>query len=290
MATQGQERFCPCCGRIKYTQNFIVDYREKNKYLPFCKSCTDAIVLDASDKEAAYIGIWAAAMVNNVPMIKRVWDEACKIIVQTNPKSPFATYYRVLRDKFGVYKGVWQSDCWMGDFVKILVKNSVGEIIPNAEETLQLEKDWGKFLTENGEHDYKAYDYLTSRFQKYISSAQNLTSAMEMQYRNLCKAEWLKIKADESGDVGEVSKAQKLLDSLYSQLKLDDFAIEKSDTDRFIDKLIWRIEETEPAELEDEDKYADLLKNEYLYNSFMRSMKNMIAGTRDYPDIPKEEL
>ena len=289
MALQGQ-RFCPCCGQIKSLQNFITDYREKDKYLPFCKTCTDRIVLDASGNEVNYIGIWSAAMVNNVPMIKFVWDEACKVIAQTNPKSPFATYYRLLREKFGKYEGVWQSDCWMGDFVKILVTNVKGETIPDTDEMIALEKEWGKFVDQNGEYDLKAYEFLVSRYEDYTSSVQNLTNAMIMQYKNLCKAEWLKIKADESGDIGEVSKAQKLLDNLYSQLKLDDFAVEKSDVDRFIDKLIQRIEETEPAELEDEEKYTDIMGNEYLYNSFMRSMRNMIAGTRDYPDIPKEEM
>jgi len=54
--------------------------------------------------------------------------------------------------------------------------------------------------------------------------------------------------------------------------------------------LIWRIEETEPAELEDRDKYVDITGYEAMYNSIMRSMKNMIAGSREYPDIPMEEM
>ena len=285
-----KERFCPCCGQTKGLQNFIVDYRNKDKYLPFCKTCTDFIVNKASDNQLSVVGIWAAAMVNNVPMIKYIWDEAKKIIAETNPKSPFAVYYRVMREKYGNYEGVWQSDCWVGDFLKIVAKNSEGIVIPSIDEIQSLVKDWGKFLKENGEYDYEAYDYLSKRYEEYVENAQGLTNAMSMQYRNLCKAEWLKIKADESGDITEVSKAQKLLDSLYSQLKLDDFAIEKSDTDRFIDRLIWRIEETEPAEIEDENKYVDVAGHERNYNSIMRSLKNIVANSRDYPEVPTEEL
>lgn len=289
MAIQGQ-RFCPCCGQTKSLSSFIVDYRSKDKYLPFCKTCTDNIVFTASGEDLNVVGIWSAAMVNNVPMIRYIWEESKKLIAETNPKSPFAVYYRVLRERFGTYEGVWQSDCWVGDFIKILMTDANGSIIPPPDELPILIKNWGKFLKENGEYDYEAYDYLSKRYDEYTEKVQGLTSAMSMQYRNLCKAEWLKIKADESNDITEVAKAQKLLDSLYSQLKLDDFAVEKSDTDRFIDRLIWKIEETEPAEIEDENKYVDIKGHEKTYNSIMRSLRNIVANSRDYPEVPSEEM
>ena len=78
---------------------------------------------------------------------------------------------------------------------------------------------------------------------------------------------------------------------IVKALKLDEVQKEdeRSDTDRFIDRLIWQIEETEPAEDEDEAKYRDIAGFEKAFKNIMRSMQNLIAGTREYPDVPKEE-
>lgn len=286
MAKDIEQRFCPCCKHNQPITMFIMDYRQKGEFLPFCKTCTDAIVKQGEEKFGLAGGIWCGAMVNNVPMIKQVWDNAYSHIVELSPKSPFALYYRTLKDIYGDYIGVLESDCWVGDFVTIGDKEE--NLTPD--ELKQLIKDWGRFVDENGEIEYDAYDYLTQRYNDYTDNVIGLTNAMSMQFRNLCKAEWQKIKADESGDISEIDKAQKLVDRLLNALKLDDFAVEKSDTDRFIDRLIWRIEETEPAEEEDVKLYVDIAGYENMYNSIMRSMKNMIAGSRDYPEIPKDEM
>ena len=221
-------------------------------------------------------------------MLQLIWAKCVKTIVSSEIKSPFAVYYKTLKDEYGTYEGVWNSDCWYGDFVENKEKQEIPTF--TSEDYIQLIKDWGKFVDENGEMEEDAYDFLIKRYDEYTHDVGGLTNAMAMQFRNLCKAEWQKIKADESGDISEIDRAQKLVDRLLSALKLDDFAVEKSDVDRFIDKLAWRIEETEPAELADENMYNDIAGNEKLYNSFMRSMRNMIAGSREYPDIPTEEM
>lgn len=278
------ERYCPCCKQNKELTKFIPDFRERNQYLPFCKSCTDNIVKTQTADLGLVGAIWSAAMVNNVPFIEEAYNSCKQIIVETSPKSPFATYYRSLKNTQGAYNGVWESDCWYKKPQKVVQEE------PEEDDTAELIKEWGKFVDENGEIEYEAYDYFVSRYEEYTSNVEGLTNAMAMQYRNLCKAEWQKMKADEGGDIGEIAKAQKQVDSLLATLKLDDFTVDKTDTEKFIDRLIWRIEETEPAELEDRDKYVDITGYEAMYNSIMRSMKNMIAGSREYPDIPMEEM
>lgn len=283
------DRTCSVCNNKKEINYFIIDFRKEKDFLPACKACTDKISHIAAEKFSnVAAGVWSACMVNNVPMISEAWEKATQLIVKADSKSPFAFYYRTLREILPEYEGVWQSDTWLGNFVKLAEEenNSFNEEFDIAD----LTSSWGKFTTEQGEIDYEAYEFLINRYNNYVENISGLTSAMEMQFRNLCKAEWQKIKADESGDIGEIDKAQKLVDRLLSALKLDDFAVEKSDTDRFIDKLIWRIEETEPAELEDETKYVDIEGHERIYESFMRSMRNLIANTREYPDIPEEEM
>ena len=283
-----EERYCPYCGKIKSTGSFIPDYRLKGNYLPCCKNCTDNFY-KRFVKDMGEVGaIWVDCMVNNIPLLQSIWNECVKQIVGADVKSPFAIYYKALKEHYGVYEGVWQSDCWYGNFVGKTADLEIETF--TEEELIQLIKDWGKFVDENGEIDYDAYDFLVSRYDEYVEGVVGLTNAMSMQFRNLCKAEWQKIKADESGDIAEIDRAQKLVDRLLSALKLDDFAVDKSDTDRFIDKIIWRIEETEPAELEDETKYVDIEGHEKIYESLMRSMRNLIANSREYPEIPQEEL
>lgn len=287
------ERYCPYCGQTKENNNFIIDYRNSNRrnaYLPYCKKCTDAIVQRQTQEYGLVAGIWSAAMVNNVPMINSVWKSAKKYLEEGAVNSPFAVYYKFMKDEYGIYDGVWESDCWYGNFADALDESNANALDMSPEEYQQLFKDWGKFVNEEGELEMEAYEFLVPRYQEYTEGVVGLTSAMSMQFRNLCKAEWQKIKADESGDISAIDKAQKLVNNLLSNLKLDDFAVEKSDTEKFIDRLIWRIEETEPAEEEDVEKFTDIAGYEEIYNQMMRSMRNLICGTRDYPEITKEEL
>ena len=281
-------RYCPYCNKEKNVTAFILDYRSNNKnFLPYCKSCTDAIVKSLTETFSISSGLWAGSMVNNVPMIKNVLDKSLQYISENEVKSPFAVYYKFLKDEYGVYDGVWQSDCWIGNFAVIDMAYDDSKFTP--EELTELFKDWGKFVDENGELEVEAYEFLVPRYEEYTANVVGLTSAMAMQFRNLCKAEWQKIKADESGDIGAIDKAQKLVNNLLSNLKLDDFAVDKSDTEKFIDRLIWRIEETEPAEEEDVEKFTDIAGYEEIYNQMMRSMRNMISGSRDYPEITNED-
>lgn len=287
------EMYCPCCKKKKIISSFIVDYRVKDNFLAYCKSCTDKLVDKIQNEFGMAEGVWTACMVNNVPMKKQIWKQAYDTILKNNSKSPFAIYYRTLKENNIFYEGVWESDCWLGNF-HYISDTEQEENFFTKDEIKELEKDWGSFITKdelgNNVTDYKAYEFLVTRYNNYTQNIFGLTDAMAMQFRNLCKAEWQKIKADESGDISEIDKAQKLIDRLLSQLKLDNFATEKSDTDRFIDRLVWRIEETEPAELEDRQKYSDIAGYEEMYNSIMRSMKNLIAGTREYPDVTNEDV
>ena len=289
MADYIGERFCPCCKKTKAFNMFIPDFREKNQYLPVCKACTDIIVKNQTRDISLGAGIWSAAMINNVPFIKEVFDDCQIAIIETDPKSPFATYYRMLKARMPAYNGVWESDCWYISSNQSYVPQETDDVV-TADNLAELIKEWGKFVDKNGEIEQDAYEYFVRRYQEYTERVEGLTNAMAMQYRNLCKAEWQKIKADEGGDIAEITKAQKQVDSLLSTLKLDDFMVDKTDTEKFIDRLIWRIEETEPAEEENRDKYTDIAGYEFMYNSIMRSMKNTIAGSRDYPEIPTEEM
>ena len=288
-------RYCPCCDKVKTVIQFIKDYRYDNKevYLPLCKQCSENIADKISKQYGAVVGVWSAAMQNGVPMMQKAWKRAQDLLKISNDTGLFMAYYAGLKDTVGNYSGVWQSDCWYGTFiapVEVADTTQIGIKQYTTEELQQIFTDWGKFTDNSGGIDYDAYEFLIPRYEQYIKDVNGLTNAMSMQYKNLCKAEWQKIKADESGDISAIDKAQKLVNGFLGVLKLDDFAVEKSDTDRFIDRLIWRIEETEPAEIEDETKYVDVVGHEKIFQSIMRSLRNIVANSRDFPAVPPEEL
>ena len=73
-------------------------------------------------------------------------------------------------------------------------------------------------------------------------------------------------------------------------LKIDNFkSNERSEIDKFIDRMAWKFEQTEPAEIEDENVYRDIAGYEAMYKEIMRSMENFIKGSKNYPPIPKDE-
>ena len=49
------------------------------------------------------------------------------------------------------------------------------------------------------------------------------------------------------------------------------------------------IENEEPAEEEDKEKYRDIAGFEGAFKEIMRSMRNLICNTKEFPNIPKEE-
>lgn len=53
--------------------------------------------------------------------------------------------------------------------------------------------------------------------------------------------------------------------------------------------MAWKFEQTEPAEIEDENVYRDIAGYEAMYKEIMRSMENFIKGSKNYPPIPKDE-
>mgnify|MGYP007038198454 FL=1 len=49
------------------------------------------------------------------------------------------------------------------------------------------------------------------------------------------------------------------------------------------------IENTKPSECEDLEIYKDISGFEKTWNHILRSVKNLVSGSREYPDIPREE-
>ena len=73
-------------------------------------------------------------------------------------------------------------------------------------------------------------------------------------------------------------------------LKLDQFKENKqSDTEKFIERMAWNIENTKPCECEDLNKYKDFSGFEPTWKDILRCCKNLTSSSREYPDLPSDQ-
>lgn len=284
------ETYCPCCQSAKANTNFTKSLNPRQNYLPFCKSCINAKFKEYREALNSEGGaLWCLCMEIGYPMLKDVYDVANRIVYERSAMGKhidiFTIYHNTLKELGIDVKGIWQSDLELSDFVDIgnnkeIEEENESNVIDYKIEALK----WGNF------EDSSDYDYLNDLFDRYTKDLILVDTAMELRYRDLCKAELRKRKADESGDVGEIDKALKAIKDLMAMLKLDKFEDNKlSEEEKHIERMAWLIENTDPAECEDLEKYKDISGFEKPFGEIMRCLKNLITGSREYPDIPKEQ-
>lgn len=279
------EAYCCNCQSAKNFSTFHAHVIVGKKYLPFCKTCCNKKLRDyigVTKSEGA--GLWCLLAELGIPFFKDVWENTQKIVFEATGagRKPdlLLTYLRTFKEFGIVAQGFWQSDMMLDDFVEIGENKEEDnkEVIDLNEQ----QRIWGRFEVED-------YDFLNFTFNEYTQNLLEMDANLIRRYRDLAKAELRKRKADESGDIQEIAKAQDNLKKMLDMLNLSDFKKNESDERKqFIDRIAWMIEETEPAEEEDESKYRDIAGYEKIYNDFMRSMRNILTGDRNYPDIPPE--
>ena len=279
------EAYCINCQSSKAFSNFHGHVVVGKKYLSICKTCCTKKLKDyitATKSEGA--GLWCLLAELGIPFLKEVWEPTQKIVFESTSagRKPdlFLTYLRTIKELGIVVEGFWQSDMMLNDFIDIgeSHQEEYEEIIDLNEQ----QRIWGKFEIED-------YDFLNFTFNEYTQDLLEMDANLIRRYRDLAKAELRKRKADESGDIQEIAKAQDNLKKMLDMLNLSDFKKGEIDERKeFIDRIAWMIEETEPAEEEDESKYRDIAGYEKIYDDFMRSMRNTLTGDRRYPDIPPE--
>lgn len=278
---------CGCCGTSKSTAQFHKSPMDSRKFLPICKLCCKEKLkayTEITGKESA--AMWLVLSELGVPFIQEIWDklEVFKATAGINTDLVMA-YLRILNESCIKVDGFWQSDVMLDMLMDSVVDREVEREELDLEEQQRI---WGKFMVD-GQLDIEAYQFLNQTFDEYTQDLLNMDANLIRRYRDLAKAELRKRKADESGDIQEIAKAQDNLKKMLDMLNLSDFKKSESDERKqFIDRIAWIIEETEPAEEEDENKYRDIAGYEKIYNDFMRSMRNTLTGDRRYPDIPPE--
>ena len=281
------EKYCPQCESSKPFNSFHPHIVVGQKYMPWCKTCTGAKLREYIKKTGSEgAGLWCLLAECGIPFLRDVWNNTQKIISEGTGagRKPdlFLTYIRTLKE-FGIMvEGFWQSDVMLDEFIEV---DSEGK--EEQEELLDLkeqERIWGKFEADD-------YEFLNFTFNEYTQELLEMDANLIRRYRDLAKAELRKRKADESGDMNEIKNAQAVLNNQLTLLKLNNFKDNKqSDTEKFIERMAWNIENTKPAECEDTQKYKDFSNFGINWEDIMRTVKNLVAGSREYPDVPRDEL
>lgn len=282
---RAKERMCPACSKIKDKTKFYPNPNKAGEYLPYCRECTSFKFRAAEENlNSKWAALWCVCMEMGVPLFKDKFEAIRNQYesysgVGRRPE-PFSMYLAMLKDAGVKYKGIFESDMQLSDFVDLNIGDNDGEI---SQKDLDAQrKEWDRVWGSS--YNNEQCERLDNYYAAYTDSLEQMDAGRMLRYRDLCKAELRKFEGEDSKDVtDEILKLMKLL-------KIDSFETqEKSDMDRFIDRLIWKIEETEPSEEEDESKYKDVAGFENSFTHIMRCMQNLLTGTKNYPKIPRAE-
>lgn len=281
------QMWCVGCMSPKEKTGFIQSLNPRHhKYLPLCRSCLNArfgAYKEALKSEGG--ALWCLCAEMGYPVIREYYDIALKHNFEA-PKgiTLFMSYHNTLKDIGLQIEGFWQSDMMLNDFVECSISQE--DVVKKEEEKeVNLAKQkrvWGEFEPED-------YDLLNELYEAYTQNLFSIDTPMELRYRDLCKAELRKRQADKSGDINEIAKAQDNIKKILELLKLDKFQSNtKTDVEKTLEYQIAMMEKYKPAELEDISAYEDYCGCHHLETQLMRPLRNLIAGTRDYPSITKE--
>lgn len=279
------ERVCGKCQKAKHKAQFYKIPKSK-EFIPVCKVCLKQYFneiqrLSNNDN----VALWASLMAAGVPMMRDVYD-AMMSAGDVSGNNMLTTYLTLAEQSPCDFTNLANSNMQLSDFLSSSKKAEM--VIPEEERPIEADaqtrrrwdKEWGVGYSDAQCRRLDEY------FDGYTGDLSEMDVGMTLRYRDLCKAELRKFEGDD--DKGQTTK--EIVD-LMKLLKISDFQRdEKSEDEKFIDKIVWMIEETEPAEEEDKEKYKDIAGYEEMYNEIMRCMRNLLTGTKDFPDIDPENL
>lgn len=282
---RAKERYCPCCSTVKEKSKFYPSPIATNEYLPYCKECVGKKYRAASQAlDSKWGALWCVCMEMGVPLLREKFNllkaQYDGLDGKGRRPEPFGLYLALLKDGGVQYRGIFDGDMQLSEFVDLGIEQSPEE--PTQKDMDAQRKQWDKVWGKD--YDNEDCQRLDEYFEDYTQDLFEMDMAMTMRYRDLCRAELKQFKGEGDKDTFNQIK------TLMSMLKLDDFKDNKqSETEKFIERMAFTIENTKPAECEDLEKYKDFSGFGKTWDGLMRCLKNLVGGSRDYPDIPREE-
>jgi len=270
-----------CLGDIRISEFYISWSKFTDGYVPYCKTCVNKIYEyylkeTGSDKTALYFTL----MKLDIPFIEEIYNS-----ISEKRNVTIGTYISTLQRRT-TCKDIW-SDFSATDVELNKKEVSMRTVDDIKKELDKLERTWGKQdCTED-------YDFLEDTFKRYTQGIEFSNPQQEDLYKDLCRDRLLLRKINDNRYNGEESldKVQNRISKTMSILKLDQFekAKDKTDIEKILEKQIWEIENTEPAEVVDKEEYKDFLNIESEWgNHILRAVKNLLTGSKDYPSISQD--
>lgn len=285
-------RICTSCGKEKPLNNYHKSQNVHHAlYMPICKDCVVRNYKDTlkslDGNEAA--AVWATLSEIGFPFFNEVWVATNSVLEEAKTKpgakklgiTVYLSFFADYVDKTDMKDyAFWQSDTMLD------------ELKPPEEKKAEFYKDRAELIIDWGDYEKdpdEAYAFLEYTFSGYTQTLEDMTQGQINRYRDLCRAEWRKRKAEEIGDSKESKDIQTEIINLMKLLKIDNFQEDntRDEIHKFIEFKCWEIENTKPAECEDLEKYRNYCGSQGLLDSLMRPLRNLIAGTREYPNITK---
>lgn len=285
------KKVCGCCQTAKSPNQFHKSPMSSGQFLPICKLCCKeklkAYTKITGSESAAF---WLVLSELGVPFIKEVWDNFQAFKATATPSTDLImAYLRALSESGIKVDGFWQSDVMLDMLMDSAVDRDV------EKDGLDLQKEvrvWGKFLDKDGKIDQTAYEYLNAKMEEYTGSLSLTRPAQINRYRDLCKAELRKIRLEEDPEATQkdISAATNEILTLMKLLKIDNFQSDsRTDVEKTLEYQMAIMEKTKPCEDEDVNKYRDFCGFYNLEQSLMRPLRNLVAGTKDYPSLTRED-
>lgn len=282
---RAKQRYCPCCSTVKDKAKFYPSPIASGEFLPYCRECVSKKYYAASKAlDSRWGALWCLCMEMGVPLLREKFNllkaQYDGLDGKGRRPEPFGLYLALLKDGGVQYRGIFDSDMQLSEFVDLGIEQSLEEPMQKDMDAQrkQWDKVWGK---DSDDEDCQRLD---EYFDDYTKDILEMDTAMTLRYRDLCRAELKQFKGEGDKDTFNQIK------TLMSMLKLDDFKDNKqSETEKFIERMAFTIENTKPAECEDLEKYKDFSGFGKTWDGLMRCLQNLIGGSRDYPDIPREE-
>lgn len=279
------ERVCGKCQKAKHKTQFYKIPKTKD-YIPVCKMCLKQYFNEVQKNTGSdNVALWASLMAAGVPMMRDVYDTMMSAgDVEGNNMLP--TYFTLAEQSNRDFVSLADSNMQLNDFVDYgeydlnPEPEDIANVVIDAKTRRRWDKEWGAGYSDSQCQQLDEY------FEGYTGDLSDMDVGMMLRYRDLCKAELRKFEGDD--DKGQTTK--EIVD-LMKLLKISDFqsAADKSDSRIAYEKAIAMIEYNKPAEVEDIQKYKDICEHEKNRAEDMRNLRNAIANSREYPDIPYEE-
>lgn len=287
--------------------------------LPYCKNCIEELYerYKSLTSESKHLAMWCMCAELNIPYINAVAKKSTgiikyiKAVISEREETSFVDSDSHLFDVFVIGKVAKQingsiderleekqeSIADLHEQIQALEsenKNLRAEValIENAGVIAEFEEDFSeeKAVRDWGE-GYTVDDYITlyDIYNMYTCEIDNITPAMKFRYQDIAKLELRRRELGANVDPKESKIVADELSNLYKMLGINNFeSSQRSNEEKLIDHVIWEMENTAPAEVEDLEKYKDFSGFQEAVDDIYRCMFNAVAGTKNYPNLPKD--